>query len=142
MQTDEKGAPGMLLNGLSSVSSRSIAPPQVLWGVYGRHGSIGTHQHRIEEHEERVIGVPSLSIKASLSASMWKPPRGFTDVAFDNGVVLSWWERLHTDLVLVVDVQQPRDDGRGTTRCDLSKIKGDWMLAAPRQLGYKRRTVK
>ena len=48
-------------------------------------GQLGTHQHRIEEHEERVIGIPSPSIKASLLASMWKPPNEFTAVTFGNG---------------------------------------------------------
>ncbi len=35
--------------------------------------------------------------------------------------MLSWWERLHADLVLVIDVQQARDDsGDAIRRCGLS----------------------
>ena len=44
--------------------------------------------------------------------------------------MFSWWERLHTNLVLVVDVQQPRDDGgNATRRSSLSRVEEDCMLA-------------
>jgi hypothetical protein len=41
--------------------------------------------------------------------------------------VLSWWERLHADLVLVVDVQQARDNAGDATR--------RWSLQGPRKIG-------
>lgn len=51
----------------------------------GAKGQLGTRQHSLEEREALVIGVPSPSMKASLSAAMWNPPNEFTAVTLGNG---------------------------------------------------------
>ena len=52
--------------------------------------------------------------------------------------MLSWWERLHKDLVLIVDVQQLQDDGGDSTQqCGLSRIEEDWMLASATTTGVQ-----